>query len=113
VNARETAAQREERMARSLEGRNRGEGAPKQPRRASVVRTKPVRVTVDMPPVLHRRLKQWSAWAAGQLDVADVPAAEVVRVMVELLTSDPREVEASGPPVRAVLDELAARQEQK
>jgi hypothetical protein len=100
-------------MARAAEGRNRGEAAPKQPRRASVVRTKPVRVTVDMPPTLHRRLKQWSAWAAGQLDVADVPAAEVVRVMVELLTSDPSKVEVSGPMVRALLDELAARQEQQ
>ena len=109
MSARETSAQREERMARAAEGRNRGEGPPA--RRASQVRTKPVRMTVDMSPPLHRRLKHWSAWAAGQMDVADVPAAEVVRILVELLTSNPDDVELARPVVRAVLDELSARQQ--
>jgi hypothetical protein len=111
VSARETAEQREARMARAAAGRGRGEDA--KPRRASVVRTKPVRMTVDMPPALHRKLKSWSGWAAGQLDVADVPAAEVVRILVELLTSDPAEVELTGPVVRAVLAEVQARQDQQ
>jgi hypothetical protein len=69
-------------------------------------------MTVDMPPPLHRRLKSWSGWAAGQLDVADVPAAEVVRILVELLTSDPAESELARPMVQAVIEELRARQEQ-
>lgn len=97
-------------MDRAIEGRNRGEGAPA--RRASQVRTKPVRMTVDMPPPLHRKLKAWTTYAAGQLDVADVPAAEVVRILVELLTGDPSKVELAHPLVQAVIDELRARQDQ-
>lgn len=106
----ETAAQREARMARAAEGRNRDrEGAPE--RRASEVRTKPVRMTVDMAPALHRQLKRWSSWAAGELDVADVPAAEVVRVLVEMLTGNPAENEATRPLVVAVMRELRDRQQ--
>jgi len=109
--ARETAAEREERMERALAGRNRGvDGAPP-PRRPTVVRTKPVRMTVDMPPPLHRRLKTWSAWAANELDAADVPAAEVMRVLVELLTANPAESELTMPLVRAVVAELDSRRQ--
>ncbi|MEU8472725.1 hypothetical protein AB0F30_33415 [Streptomyces sp. NPDC029006] len=105
----ETAAQREERMARAAAGRNRGEGTPA--RRASEVRTKPVRLTVDMLPPLHRRLKDWTSWAAAQLDVADVPAAEVVRVLTDLLTADPEKERITSPLVARVVEELRDRQQ--
>lgn len=106
----ETAAQREARMEKAAAGRGRGEGAPT--RRASVARTKPVRVTVDMPPPLHRKFKDWLGAAAEDLDVADVKAAEVLRILVARLTSatttgrDDPEVQAL---VVHVLDELRAR----
>ncbi|QWA26633.1 hypothetical protein KJK32_45415 (plasmid) [Streptomyces sp. JCM17656] len=101
-------------MARAAEGRNRGEGPPA--RRASQVRTKPVRMTVDMPPALHRKMKRWTGYAAGQLDVADVPAAEVVRILVDILSATPEEpawdAEFSPALARRVLRELSNRMDQ-
>lgn len=44
-------------------------------------------------------------------EVADVPAAEVVRILVEILTSNSEDVEMARPVVRAVMEELWARQQ--
>lgn len=86
----ETARQREERMAKAAQGRNRVEGAPPR-RRASEARTKPARMTVDMPPSLRRRLKSWTGFAATELDVMEVAGAEVVRILIEQLTARPED----------------------
>lgn len=86
----ETAAQREARMAKAAEGKNRGEGAAPR-RRASETRTKPARMTVDMPPSLRRKLKSWTGYVATELDVIDVAGAEVVRILIEQLTATPQD----------------------
>lgn len=84
----DAARQREERLAKAAQGRNRGEGAAPR-RRASEARTKPARMTVDMPPALRRRLKSWTGYVATELDVMDVAGAEVVRILIEQLTAGP------------------------
>lgn len=84
----ETAAQREARMARAAANRARG-GEGVQPRRSTAVRTKKARMTVDMPPALRRKLKSWTGYAATELDVMDVAGAEVVRILIEMLTATP------------------------
>jgi len=112
----ETAAQREERLLKAAQGRNRGEGgAPR--RRPGAVRTKPARMTVDMPPALRRKLKAWTGYAATELDVMDVAGAEVVRILIELLTARPEDPawddKFSPALARRVLDEVAERLEER
>lgn len=86
----ETAAEREERMRRAAGGRSRGEAAAA-PRKSTAVRTKPARMTVDMPPALRRRLKHWTGYASTHLDVMEVAGAEVVRILIEMLTAGPED----------------------
>jgi hypothetical protein len=45
---------------------------------APTVRTKDVRRTVDMPPVLHHELTQWCADTAAELGLARVTGQEVM-----------------------------------
>jgi hypothetical protein len=45
-----------------------------------------VRLTIDMPPSLHRRLKQFANAAALELDVVDVPVSVIMRALATRLT---------------------------
>lgn len=53
-----------------------------EPRGASAVRSKPVRVTVDLTPAQYRRLNAWIAGTAEDIDVVRLSQADVVRAFV-------------------------------
>lgn len=98
----------EERLERAAGNRRRdrvsGEGAP--PVRPTAKRTSKTRLTVDMDPPLRRRLKSWTQFAEDQLDVPEVSAAEVVRILVDLLTDVQSDPELRQAVVAQVLDRL-------
>lgn len=55
---------------------------------AASTRTRPVKLTVNMSPVEHRKLKLWCAQAAADLELPEVAVSEVMRVLAARLQSD-------------------------
>ncbi|GAA2738978.1 hypothetical protein [Actinocorallia aurantiaca] len=72
----------------------------------TAVRSKPVRITVDLVPQLHRRLSAWTHQAALDLDAPRLPLAEVMRAFIRLL-DDPAVEAKVRQALREHLDEAA------
>jgi hypothetical protein len=58
----------------------------------TAIRSKPVRITLDLSPELYRQLTQWADSAAVALDVPRIALAEAVRAMIRVTASNPAEV---------------------
>jgi hypothetical protein len=58
----------------------------------TAIRSKPVRITLDLSPELYRQLTQWAHSAAIELDVPRVALADAVRAMIRVTTEDPDQV---------------------
>jgi hypothetical protein len=58
----------------------------------TAIRSKPVRITLDLSPELYRQLTKWAHSAAIELDVPRVPLADAVRAMIKVSTESPDEV---------------------
>ena len=67
---------------------DRSAPTPKADPSARAPRTKPVRVTLDLSPALHRDLKRFFAQSALDLDLNDVPLAQVLRAMAHTVLED-------------------------
>jgi hypothetical protein len=67
----------------------------------TALRSKPVRITIDLAPELYRRLTGWSNETAAELDLAKLPIADVVRAMVRLL-DDPSVESKARATIRAM-----------
>ena len=85
--------QRKERMAAAAARRTEPDA---QPAGRTAIRSKPVRITLDLSPELYRQLTRWADDAAVELDVPRVALAGAIRAMIRVAGDDP------GP----VLDQL-------
>jgi hypothetical protein len=71
-------------------GRRADPGA--RPAGQTAIRSKPVRITVDLSPELYRQLTHWADSAAITLDVPRVALADAVRAMIRVTLDDPDQV---------------------
>jgi hypothetical protein len=58
----------------------------------TAIRSKPVRITLDLSPELYRQLTRWTDAAAVELDVPRVALADAMRAMIRVTTENPAEV---------------------
>jgi len=58
----------------------------------TAIRSKPVRITLDLSPELYRELTRWADAAAAALDVPRVALADAMRAMIRVTTENPVEV---------------------
>lgn len=82
------SAEREQRKARmrAATARRTPEDAPAAGKTA--IRSKPVRITVDLSPQAYRQLAAWASQVAAELDVPRLTLADAVRGMVRVVTAD-------------------------
>ena len=58
----------------------------------TAIRSKPVRITLDLSPELYRQLTMWADSAAIELGVPRVSLADAVRAMIRVTTDHPDQV---------------------
>ena len=55
----------------------------------TAIRSKPVRITLDLSPELYRQLTRWADTAAIELDVPRVALADAMRAMIRVAAENP------------------------
>ena len=81
--------QREQRKAQMAAAAARRSEPAARPAGRTAIRSKPVRITLDLSPELYRQLTQWADSAAITLDVPRVPLADAMRAMIRVTTEQP------------------------
>jgi hypothetical protein len=80
---------REQRKAQMAAAAARRSGPDARPPGRTAIRSKPVRITLDLSPELYRELTHWAGSAAIALDVPRVALADAVRTMIRVTMEDP------------------------
>jgi hypothetical protein len=84
--------QREQRRAQMAAAASRRSEPDARPAGRTAIRSKPVRITLDLSPELYRQLTQWADSAAVTLGVPRVALADAVRAMIKVTTEQPDDV---------------------
>jgi hypothetical protein len=80
---------REQRRAQMAAAAARRTEPDARPAGRTAIRSKPVRITLDLSPELYRQLTQWADSAAIALDVPRVALADAVRAMIRVTAESP------------------------
>lgn len=83
---------REQRKAQMAAAAARRAEPDAEPAGRTAIRSKPIRITLDLSPELYRQLTHWADAAAIALDVPRVALADAVRAMIQVTTESPGEV---------------------
>lgn len=83
---------REQRKAQMAAAAARRTDPDARPAGRTAIRSKPVRITLDLSPELYRQLTRWADEAAVELDVPRVALADAVRAMIRVAAADPAPV---------------------
>lgn len=86
------STQREQRKAQMAAAAVRRAEPDRRAPGRTAIRSKPVRITLDLSPELYRQLTDWAAAAAVALDVPRVALADAVRAMIRVTAERPDEV---------------------
>jgi hypothetical protein len=84
--------QRQQRKAQMTAAAARRSTPDAGPAGRTAIRSKPVRITLDLSPELYRQLTQWADSAAVTLDVPRVALADAMRAMIRVTTENPDQV---------------------
>jgi hypothetical protein len=85
-------AQREQRKAQMTAAAARRTGTDARPPGRTAIRSKPVRITLDLSPELYRQLTEWAVSAAIDLGVPRVALADAMRAMIRVTAESPDKV---------------------
>ena len=84
--------QREQRKTQMAAAAARRAEPGARPAGQTAIRSKPVRITLDLHPELYRQLSGWAVSAAIALGVPRVSLADAVRAMIRVSAESPEEV---------------------
>lgn len=86
------STQREQQKARMAAAASRRAAPNAEPAGRTAIRSKTVRITLDLTPELYRQLTTWADAAAVTLDVPRVSLADAVRAMIRVAADNPDDV---------------------